>query len=406
MVLTNKQKEELNKAVLDYLKTNGLNSSAEAFQKETEIEDLDPKKTGLLEKKWTSVIRLQKKVLDLETKVSQLQEEVGSKPQRNKNAGDELPRPPEVHTLTGHRDNITCVKFHPVFSIVASASQDATIKIWDFESGEFERTLKGHTDSVQSLDFDHTGNFLVSCSADLTIKIWDFQTYECVKTLHGHDHNISAVAFLPSGDQIISASRDKSIKIWETSTGYCVKTLRGHEEWVRALIVSDDGSTFASCGHDKTVRIWDIAKGESIHVMRDHSHYIECLAFSPSTVGSLTTPDGNTFKGKTGASSNFLASGSRDKTIKIWESATGLCIATLIGHDNWIRGVSWHPNGKFIISVSDDRSIKIWDLAQGRAIKTINDAHSHFVSCLDFNSRNPMLATGGVDDTIKIWSCR
>jgi len=403
-VLTSKQKEELNQAILDYLKTSNLGPSSEAFQSEAEVEDIDPRKTGLLEKKWTSVIRLQKKVMELETKINQLQEELGSKPSRSKATGDHIPTPPEIHSLTGHRDNITAVKFHPVFSLVVSASQDATIKIWDFETGEFERTLKHHTNAVQSVDFDHTGNFLVSCSADLSIKIWDFQSYECIRTLKDHDHNVSAVRFLPSGDQIVSASRDKTIKIWETSTGYCQKTLTGHDDWVRAIEVTDDGTLLASAGHDKTVRLWNLSKYEVIHVMREHTHYIECLAFSPASLSVFEAPDGKQYKGKA-VPGNFLASGSRDKTIKIWETATGLCIATLVGHDNWVRGITWHSSGKYIISVSDDKSIKVWDLKQGRAIKTINDAHTHFVSCLDFNQHNPHLATGGVDDIVKIWNC-
>jgi len=296
------------------------------------------------------------------------------------------------------------VKFHPVFSVIVTASHDATIKIWDFESGEFERTLKGHTMAVQSVDFDHTGNFLVSCSADMSIKLWDFQTHECIRTMKDHDHNVSAVRFLPSGDQIVSASRDKSIKIWETSTGYCQKTLSGHEDWVRAIEVTDDGTLLASAGHDKTVRVWNLAKKEVVHVMREHSHFVECLAFSPAVLSTYTSPEGKVYKGQA-VPGNFLASGSRDKTIKIWETATGVCIATLVGHDNWIRGLVWHPSGKYIISVSDDKSIKVWDISNGRAIKTINDAHTHFVSCLDYNTRTPRLATGGVDDLVKIWSC-
>jgi len=138
--------------------------------------------------------------------------------------------------------------------------------------------------------------------------------------------------------------------------------------------------------------------------MKEHSHYIECLAFSPSTLIQLETSDNKIFKGK--GSGSFLASGSRDKTIKIWETSTGQCILTLIGHDNWVRGVEFHPNGQHLISISDDKSIRIWDLKQGRAIKTIHDAHSHFVSCMDFNINNPHLATGGVDHLVKIWGCK
>lgn len=112
------------------------------------------------------------------------------------------------------------VIFHPVFSVMVSSSEDATLKVWDFETGEYERTLKGHTDSVQDIAFDHSGKLLVSCSADMSIKLWDFQqTYECIKTMHGHDHNVSSVAFMPGGDFVVSASRDKTIKMWEVATG-------------------------------------------------------------------------------------------------------------------------------------------------------------------------------------------
>lgn len=104
---------------------------------------------------------------------------------------------------------------------MVSASEDATIKVWDFETGEYERTLKGHTDSVQDIAFDVHGKMLASCSADLSIKLWDFQqTFECIKTMHGHDHNVSSVAFIPpSCDYLLSASRDKTIKMWEVGTG-------------------------------------------------------------------------------------------------------------------------------------------------------------------------------------------
>lgn len=127
-----------------------------------------------------------------------------------------------------------------------TSSEDATIKVWDFETGDYERTLKGHTDSVQDIAFDAQGKvlgnnirmlqfhcksnvnhlhhiflFIASCSADMSIKLWDFtQTFECFKTMLGHDHNVSSVSFVPTGDFVLSASRDKTIKMWEVATGY------------------------------------------------------------------------------------------------------------------------------------------------------------------------------------------
>lgn len=143
-------------------------------------------------------------------------------------------------------------------------------QVWDFESGEFERTLKGHTDSVQDVSFDVSGKLLVSCSADMSIKLWDFhQSFACVKTMHGHDHSVSSVAFVPQGDFVVSASRDKTIKIWEVATGYCVKTLTGHREWVRMARVSPCGELIASCSNDQTVRVWHVATKETkVHVSK------------------------------------------------------------------------------------------------------------------------------------------
>jgi platelet-activating factor acetylhydrolase IB subunit alpha len=137
-------------------------------------------------------------------------------------------------------------------------------KVWDFESGDFERTLKGHTDSVQDIGFDFTGKLLASCSADMSIKLWDFhQSFACVKTMHGHDHNVNSITFMPQGDFVVSASRDKTIKIWEVATGYCVKTLTGHREWVRMARVSPCGELIASCSNDQTVRVWHVATKET-----------------------------------------------------------------------------------------------------------------------------------------------
>lgn len=63
--------------------------------------------------------------------------------------------------------------------------EHVVLQVWDYETGDFERTLKGHTDSVQDISFDQAGKLLASCSADMTIKLWDFQLFECIRTMHG-----------------------------------------------------------------------------------------------------------------------------------------------------------------------------------------------------------------------------
>ncbi|XP_018586185.1 lissencephaly-1 homolog A-like isoform X1 [Scleropages formosus] len=448
MVLSQRQRDELNRAIADYLRSNGYEEAYSVFKKEAELDmndELDKKYAGLLEKKWTSVIRLQKKVcnfqlvvsfqtlckfgriysfnlsaapsvrkmlglpqvMELESKLNEAKEEItfGGPMGQKRDPKEWIPRPPEKYALSGHRSPVTRVIFHPVFSVMVSASEDATIKVWDYETGDFERTLKGHTDSVQDISFDQTGKLLASCSADMSIKLWDFQGFECIRTMHGHDHNVSSVAIMPNGDHIISASRDKTIKMWEVATGYCVKTFTGHREWVRMVRPNQDGTLIASCSNDQTVRVWVTATKECKAELREHEHVVECISWVPECAyPTILEATGSEVK-KSGKPGPFLLSGSRDKTIKMWDVSTGMCLMTLVGHDNWVRGMMVHPGGKFIVSCADDKTLRVWDYKNKRCMKTLT-AHEHFVTSLDFHKTAPYVVTGSVDQTVKVWECR
>lgn len=261
----------------------------------------------MLEKKWISIARLSKKINELEDRNRKLETEyINGAPLRDKRSPTEwIPRPPERASMDGHTAPITKVIFHPVFIQVVSASEDGTIKTWDYESGTYERTLKGHTNAVQDIAFSPNSKILASCSADLSVKLWDFQHFVCTKTLYGHDHNVSSVTFLPSGDYVLSCSRDKTIKMWDVSNGYCVNTFSGHREWVKMVRVNTDGSLMATCSKDhvsvlfckvisqkpmvssifQTIIIWNLLNANSdVKVMfREHDHTVECIAWAPNS---------------------------------------------------------------------------------------------------------------------------
>jgi platelet-activating factor acetylhydrolase IB subunit alpha len=337
--------------------------------------------------------------MDLETRNASLQSELDSATptslsRRNQDPTSWLPRSPARHTLESHRDPITSVAFHPVFSSLASGSEDYTIKIWDWELGELERTVKGHTKAVLDLDFGgpRGGTLLASCSSDLTIKLWDpNDEYKNIRTLPGHDHSVSAVRFIPSGaagspssgNLLVSASRDKSLRIWDVSTGYCVKTIRGHADWVRDVSPSFDGEYLVSAGNDNTARIWRTTSGEPQATLLGHEHHIECCVFAPpASYGYLATLAGQKKPPPPSSSAEFVATGARDKSIRLWD-ARGTLIKTLVGHDNWIRGLVFHPGGKYLLSVADDKTLRCWDLSQeGKLVKTLDDTHGHFISCI------------------------
>jgi WD40 repeat protein len=106
--------------------------------------------------------------MDLESRNASLLSELSSSSRpsasSSSSAGPFLPRAPARHTLTSHRAPITKVAFHPTWTVLASASEDATVKIWDWESGDFERTVKGHTKAVMDVDFDNKGAFMGECA--------------------------------------------------------------------------------------------------------------------------------------------------------------------------------------------------------------------------------------------------
>ncbi|KKY26796.1 putative nuclear migration protein nudf [Diplodia seriata] len=337
-LLTQRQADELHKAIIAYLAASGHPNSAQALTDELGIgesfEDATRKKyEGLLEKKWTSVVRLQKKIMDLESRNANLQSELDnatptSLMRKNTDPASWLPRSPARHTLQSHRSPITCVAFHPVFTSLASGSEDTTIKIWDWELGELERTVKGHTKGVLDVDFGgpRGGTLLASCSSDLTIKLWDpSDEYKNIRTLPGHDHSVN----------------------------------------------------------DQTARLWDSSNGEPKCTFVGHDHVVECVAQAPpAAYGHLAVLAGLKKPPAASSSAEFLATGSRDKTIKLWDGR-GTLIKTLTGHDNWVRALVFHPGGKYLLSCGDDKTIRCWDLAQeGKCVKTIEDTHGHFVSCM------------------------
>ncbi|KAG8921511.1 protein with putative role during mitosis [Tulasnella sp. 417] len=396
------------RSILDYLHSQNFGEAFNALQSECGIQytpDPKAKYNGLLEKKWTSVIRLQKKIMDLENRNALLTEELNTSPgKRAASQADWVPRAPPRHVLTGHRGVVNRVTFHPVFSLVVSASEDSTVKVWDWETGEFERTLKGHTRAVHDVDFDPKGDLLVSCSSDLTLKLWDVQNeYKNIKTLVGHDHVVSTARFMPSGDLIVSASRDTSIRallenIWRTH----------------------------AC-NDHTARIWDAQTGEVKMDFLGHENVVEVAIFAPIAayphireLAGLSTTDRNKAPGL------FVATGGRDKLIKLWDATSGQVLRNLAGHTNWVRALVFHPTGKFLLSAADDYSIRVWDLKTGRCTKVVDAAHSHFVGTMtwgralvsgakpadgtaksaddDVEKKINVLATGSVDLTVKIWT--
>ncbi|MCA2812298.1 MAG: serine/threonine protein kinase [Microcystis sp. M090S1] len=159
------------------------------------------------------------------------------------------------------------------------------------------------------------------------------------------------------------------------------KTLTGHSETVFSVAYSPDGRYLASGSKDKTIKIWEVATGKGLRTLTGHSGVVLSVAYSP---------DGR-----------YLASGSQDKTIKIWEVATGK-VRTLTGHYMTFWSVAYSPDGRYLASGSSDKTIKIWEVATGKELRTLT-GHSMTVWSVAYSPDGRYLASGSLDKTIKIW---
>ncbi len=305
-----------------------------------------------------------------------------------------------VHTFIGHQKWVCSVAFSKDDKIVASGSEDETIKLWEVDSGREILTMRGHSGYVNSVAFSPDGKILASGSDDKTIRLWEINTGKLLCILgdwgrgeyFGHSGGVTAIAFHPDGKTLASASKDKNVKIWrlgddiyDANFGKVMMTLSGHSRPVRAIAFSPDGKTLASSSEDNTIKIWDLSLGNTVKNLCNYYqgvHYIYALAFSP---------DGK-----------ILASGGRDRNIKIWQIDRGEILQTFEGHSSDVRQVVFSLQGDIIASGSEDGTIKIWHRKTGRQIGNL-EGHLKYVNSVTFSRDGKSLASGSSDNTIKIW---
>ncbi|MEO1645655.1 MAG: hypothetical protein AAFR67_10740, partial [Chloroflexota bacterium] len=239
-----------------------------------------------------------------------------------------------LRTLEGHTSSVWSVAL--AGEIALSASDDNTLKLWNWQSGALIRTLEGHTKSVNHVAL--AGDFAISASDDNTLKLWNWQSGTLIRTLEGHTDAVSSVAL--AGDFAISASgsfsdNDNTLKVWNWQTGELIRTLEGHTKSVNHVALA--GEIAISASHDNTLKLWNWQSGELIRTLEGHTSAVQSVVLA----------------------GEIAISASYDYTLKVWNWQSGALLRTLEGLTNWVQSVALA--GDFAISASSDYTLKVWN---------------------------------------------
>ena len=257
-------------------------------------------------------------------------------------------------TYHGHWDRVIDVAWSPDGNRLASAGNDGTIQIWDPLTGNLSLTYREHGQPIQALCWSPDGKRITSASEDRKVLIWDTNTGQTLQMRHNHTARVLRLDWSPDGKQIASAGEDKLVQVWNVlpeKNGFFTSwlthsrnhfTYRGHFGRVNGVAWSPNGQRLASVGSDKTLQIWDAATGKKYFIHRNSSSTITCVAWS--------------YDGR------FLATGANDKLVQIWDTVTRNSVVTYAGHTGYVTDVSWAPDGKQLVSASVDHTIHVWHI--------------------------------------------
>ncbi len=309
----------------------------------------------------------------------------------------------EVRVLEGHAWPIRGVAFSPEGTRIASAGFDGAAKVWPVTPPPEFLSLEGHDQAVWTVAVSPNGQYLATGSLDQTAKIWQLETGRLRMTLPVRFPVVS-LAFSPDGRRLVTVAGEATARVWDLGSEKLIANapsralepslvLRGHTNTVLAVAYSPAGRYIATGSKDRTARLWDARSGQLVGTFAGHANWVLSVAFSPDETR--------------------LATAGADRTARVWDVATGHSLFVLQGHTDWVLQVAWSPDGKLIATGSQDATARFWDAATGTVLVPALEAHRDGVSSLAFSPDGRRLATaaGGtgtdksfqLDNSIFLW---
>jgi len=287
--------------------------------------------------------------------------------------------------ISPHIGAVADLAFSPDGSLLASASTDKTIAIYDLGAGTLRLVLQGHSAGVNVVRFSPDGELLASGSWDRTVRLWSLASGKRVGMLLGHEDGVYSLAFSPDGLLLASAGFDKAVRLWTVAERNLLRRLRGHTDAVLAVRFSPDGTLLASGGLDGTLRLWRPADGEGVGTVRAHQ-WVMAVEFDPG--GEL------------------LATSGADGLVKLWGLPDLALLGVLKGHRDSVQALAFSPKlemSRLLASAAKDRTVCLWRLADRTLLHVLED-HPERVQAVAFSPDGRLLACGLADGSIWFWN--
>jgi WD40 repeat protein len=300
-------------------------------------------------------------------------------------------------TFTGHDGAVQGLVFLPrSHRLVSGAGFHSTrgrLKLWDATTSESLEPSFRACPGVHAVALDRDGRRLATAHRDQTVRVWDLDTGQPVWEREAQVALVLDVAYSPDGRWLASAGLDRpydkglggAVRLWDAETGRVIRDFEKPAAGAGAVAFSPDGRWLASGWGDGMVRIWDTKDpaGEA-REHPGHGGIARRVVFLPD--GRLASAGGVDFK---------------FGEVKIWDLSTGR-VLDLRGHTDMVRGLATSPDGRRLATGSGDRTIKLWDTTTGEEVFTLR-GHTGGVICVAFSPDGRRIASGSWDRTVRVW---
>ena len=323
---------------------------------------------------------------------------------------------------------IFSVAFSPDGRLLGAAGVDdpnptARATLFDVRTRRVKRELAGHSLVVHGIRFSPDGQYVATTSFEGTVKIWSVEPPPPYVSLEGHEQTVWTAAFSPDGRQVATGSLDQTARIWDADTGALLRTFVVRFPVV-SLGFSHDGKRLATVGPDHTACVWDVQTIPETRSRRRQSAQTESAegqqrlksaateSAGPAQVQRERVPDPPLLRlrGHTRAllavawspDDQWIATGSKDQTARIWNVSTGAEHRTLIGHNDSVQAVAFTPDGDILATGSGDGTVRLWSVPSGECLRVLTN-HTDSVLSLAFSPNGDLLATGSADRSARLW---